>query len=111
MATDPTTTDAERERIKSWTASKPAPSSALQAGGHGGARSVLFEGAHCLKPALAPKERAWYESLAAGTLHPLAAAVAPRFHGVVARPVAGDAARTADYLVLENTTFGMTWFV
>lgn len=106
-------TVAETEEIKRRTAEKPAPSSALQAGGHGGDKSMLFEGARCLKPALAPKERAWYESLAAGTLHPLAAAVAPRFYGVVARPVVDDAThttRTVDYLVLENTTFGMAWF-
>lgn len=107
-------TETDTEEIKSRTASKPAPSNAMQAGGHGGDKSMLFEGAHCLKPALAPKERAWYEAIAAGTLHPLAAAVAPRFHGIATRTVvdaAGHTARTVDYLVLEDTTFGMAWFV
>lgn len=107
-------TEEDLERIKTRTASKPQPSSALQAGGHGGAHSMLFEGARCLKPATAPRECAWYESLAAGTLHPLAAAVAPHYYGTVTRPVIDDTGHTtgsADYLVLENTTFEMEWFV
>ena len=107
-------TSSEAERIKNYTDSKPKPSSGIQAGGHGGLNSLLFEGDKCLKPAFSATEREWYEDIAAGKLDPLAAVVAPKFHGVVTREVvdpATGAKRNLDYLILQNTSFGFEWFV
>ena len=107
-------TSSEAERIKTYTDSKPKPSSGIQAGGHGGLNSLLFEGDKCLKPAFSATEREWYEDIAAGKLHPLAATVAPKFYGVVTREVVDPATsskRNLDYLILHNTTFGFEWFL
>jgi len=71
--------------------------------------SLLFEEDKCLKPAFSATEREWYEDMAAGKLDPLAAAVAPKFYGVVTKDVLDPATNTMrklDYLVLQNTTFG-----
>jgi len=80
---------------------KPAPKNALQAGGHGGKLSMLFEGPRLLKPALYPKEAAWYEALNRGEL-PAALtehALVPRFLGYEQR-------NGIRYLVLENLVHG-----
>ena len=103
----------EVERIKNYTDSKPKPSSGIQAGGHGGLNSLYFEGDKCLKPAFSSCEREWYEDIAAGKLHPLAAAVAPKFYGIETREVEDPKTQTnrsVDYLILENAAFGFEWF-
>ena len=49
--------------------------------------------------------------MAAGQLHPLAAAVAPKYYGHTERTVVVDAeahtTQTVEYLVLQNTTYGL----
>eukprot|EP01105_Mastigella_eilhardi_P012145 TRINITY_DN2795_c0_g2_i1.p1 TRINITY_DN2795_c0_g2~~TRINITY_DN2795_c0_g2_i1.p1 ORF type:complete len:270 (+),score=91.12 TRINITY_DN2795_c0_g2_i1:228-1037(+) len=74
------------------------PDAADQVGGHGGKQGLVFEGELLLKPALMPKEAAFYKKINAGGQE-LAVAVTPKYFGTVKRQTQWG---EIEYIKMEN---------
>ncbi|KAH3762191.1 Inositol hexakisphosphate kinase 3 [Pelomyxa schiedti] len=84
------------------TAPRHQPDAADQVGGHGGKQGLVFEGNRIYKPALMPKEKAFYESIQASGENN--GSVAPRYYGCVTRDTQWG---PLEYMILENITTPM----
>lgn len=84
-------------------AAKPVITNDLQAGGHGGKNSFVFDGEKCYKPTFAPREAQWYHDLVDGKLPPELTAnkIVPKCYGFEKRVDPTDGEET-EYIVIEN---------
>lgn len=82
---------------------KPVITNELQAGGHGGKKSFLFEGEKCYKPTFAPREAQWYHDLVDGKLPAelVTNKIVPKCYGFEKRTDPTDGEET-EYIVIEN---------
>lgn len=85
-------------------APKHTPDAADQVGGHGGKQGLVFEGSLILKPALMPKELAFYQKTLDAKRDPATATLFPRYYGLEERDTEWG---KIQYMKMENITTPM----
>ena len=87
---------------------KSPPLNDLQAGGHGGDKSVVYEG-RCIKKLTCESEIEWYKRLTDGSFSVSCLDVFPKFVGVERKT--NESGKQLLYIILENIHYEMISFV